>query len=83
MEFPGVTQRKKNINRLLELIKKYKDKYNLTQILAIYSFVTGISSWTVWEYYKVLEESGIISVDKNTNKVIEIAELKKTEPTTK
>jgi DNA-binding transcriptional regulator YhcF (GntR family) len=82
MEYPAVTQRKKNVNRLLEMIKTYKDKYNLTQILALYSFITGISSWTVWEYYKVLEESGIISVDKNTNKVIKIVELKKSEPTT-
>ena len=82
MEYPAVTQRKKNVNRLLEMIRTYKDKYNLTQILALYSFNTGISSWTVWEYFKVLEESGIISIDKDTNKVISIVELKKSEPIT-
>ena len=82
MEYPAVIQRKRNVNRLYEFIKEHKDKYNLTQILALYSFNTGISSWTVWDYYKVLIESGIISVDKDTNKVIKIFELKKSEPTT-
>jgi hypothetical protein len=82
MEYPAVTQRKMNVNRLLEMIRKYKDKYNLTQILALYSFSTGISSWTVWDYYKVLEDSGIVSVDKDTNKVTKIFELKKSESTT-
>lgn len=68
--------RKKNVNKLLELIKDKKDTHSITQILAMFSYITGISSFTVYDYFTVLKVSGIITIDKGRNKVIKVTELK-------
>jgi len=58
-------ERKKNIHKLYFYIKKYKDKFPLTQILALYGFETGTSPWTMEQYKKQLLESGIVKVNND------------------
>lgn len=75
--------RKRNVYKLIKLIKDKKDTHSTTQILAMFSYITGISSFTVYDYFTVLKESGIITIDKDRNKVIKVTELKESEAITK
>ena len=77
MENPNILQRKKNIYKLIKLIKGMKDTYSIKQTLAVFSYLTGLSVYTVrYDYFKILVDSGIITIDKDNNKVIKVTELK-------
>jgi len=70
-------ERRKNLHRLYFYIKKYKDKYPLTQICSLFGFDNGTSPATLAQYRQQLLDSGIIKV--NGDRVVSVVEIEAAE----
>jgi len=67
--------RKQNVLKFYYFIKKKKDQMTLTQICSLFSFYTGISTFTVNDYKEVLIGSGVMKVEND--RVIELVDIEK------
>lgn len=67
--------RKQRLHKLLELMGKKKDTLKLSQIKALFCFMSGSTPFTVDRYVNLLIEAGMIKVNLEEDKVLAVVEL--------
>lgn len=71
---PITEKRRKRLLRFYDFLVQNKDKYPLSQLLALYGVLTGLHPETVYYYIKQLTEANVVKVEKD--RVVSVADLK-------